>query len=101
MRDADDRGRVLDEQALVGQHAIRQQRGERGRERLGSFPTFDDRDEAFVKRRLLLVVETDVVLDRIGESTQEIGVRHHRREAVGRTGIVSAKVLETPGRMLF
>ena len=47
---------------------------------------FHDRDETRVERRLLQVIETDVVLDRVRETTEQIRVRHDLREALRKNG---------------
>ncbi len=71
---------LTDEVALGRQHAIRQERHQRGRERLRRLVAFHHRDESLVKRRLLRRVETDVVLDRVRQTAEQIRVGHHLRE---------------------
>jgi len=43
-------------------------------------------DEALVERKLLRVIEADVILDRVRNAAEQIGVRHHFREVLGQHG---------------
>jgi hypothetical protein len=86
VRHADHRRRVPHEVVLGGQHAIGKQRRQIARELLGRLRSIDDGDEPRMELRLLVGWEARVVLDRVGDSAEQIGVRHDDRQSIRQDG---------------